>query len=372
MSDSGRVQPWNSADSDVPEAPVDVPNTPVDVPNAPIDVPDAIADSHSFKSKPTGSTGMTLTLGVHESVDAVFPPETFVDVIADDAAAVGADVRVVQDGDSDGLSAVDALVTFSYDPAFLDAEIGWIHSIQTGVDRFPFDDLEAAGVALTNSTGIHGDAIGDTVAGYMLAFARRLHVYRDQQNDREWQWPDYDEPFSLAGQQLCIIGLGVLGRGIAARASGLGMEVVGIRRTPTPVANVDTVYGRDRLADAIGDARFVALALPLSPETEGLIGRSELEAMREDAYLLNVARGPIVDESALETALSDGEIAGAGLDVFETEPLPESSPLWDHEEVIVTPHAGAAHHAYADRVADIVAESLRRHRDGDDYANRVV
>ena len=315
---------------------------------------------------------MTRTLGVHESVEAVFPPAAFVEAITDDAAATDTDVRVVASDDTDALTACDAIVTFVYDDAFLDAGVSWIHSIQTGVDRFPFDELEAAGIALTNSTGIHGDAIGDTVAGYMLSFARRLHIYRDQQNAREWHWPAFDEPFSLSDQRLCVIGLGVLGRGIAMRAAGLGMEVVGVRRTPTPVANVDNVYGRDALTEAIADARFVALALPLTPETEGLIGAAEFETMRSDAYLLNVARGAIVDEEALVTAIESGAIAGAGLDVFETEPLPESSPLWDHEEVIITPHAGAAHHAYADRVADIVAESLRRLNRNEGYANHVV
>ncbi|WP_418282013.1 D-2-hydroxyacid dehydrogenase [Halorubrum sp. DTA98] len=315
---------------------------------------------------------MSLTLGVHESVEAVFPPDAFVDAIAGDATETGTTVRVVPDDDAAALQGVDAIVTFAYDEAFLDAGIDWIHSIQTGVDRFPFDDLESAGVALTNSTGIHGDAIGDTIAGYMLSFARRLHVYRDQQRDREWRWPSFDEPFSLRGERLCIVGLGVLGRGIAARADGLGMDVVGVRRTPTPVANVNEVYGREALVDAIADARFVALALPLTPETKGLIGAAELESMRSDAYLLNVARGAIVDETALTEAVASGTIAGAAVDTFETEPLPESSPLWGHEEVIVTPHAAAAHHEYADRVADIVAESLRRQSRGEGHANRVV
>lgn len=315
---------------------------------------------------------MPITLGVHESVETVFPPEAFVDAIADDAAETGTEVRVVLDGDTEALADVDALVTFAYDASFLDAGIDWIHSIQTGVDRFPFDDLEASGVALTNSTGIHGDAIGDTIAGYMLSFARRLHVYRDQQRDREWKWPAFDEPFSLRGHTLCIVGLGVLGRGVASRADALGMDVVGVRRTPTPVANVNQVYGREALVDAIADARFVALALPLTSETEGLIGAAELESMRSDAYLMNVARGAIVDQPALVDALESGAIAGAAIDTFETEPLPESSPLWDHEEVIVTPHAAAAHHEYADRVADIVAESLRRRLRDEEYANRVV
>ena len=314
---------------------------------------------------------MAFTLGVHDSVEAVFPPETFVDAISA-PAGTSLDVRIVAADDRGALADLDAIVTFAYDEAFLEADVEWIHSIQTGVDRFPFADLEAAGVALTSSTGIHGDSVGDTVAGYMLSFARRLHVYRDGQRDRRWDRVPIAEPFSLAGERLCVVGLGVLGRGIAARAAGLGMEVAGTRRTPTPVANVDAVYGRDRLHEAIADARFVALACPITVDTEGLIGTAELDAMREDAYLVNVARGPIVDEDALIDALSDGSIAGAALDVFGTEPLPEESPLWDFEDVIITPHAAAAHRDYAARVADIVAESLRRRGTGEKLANRVV
>ena len=314
---------------------------------------------------------MTFTLGIHESVEVVFPPESFVDTL-EVPEELRVETRIVSGDDVSALSGLDAIVTFAYDEAFLDADIEWIHSIQTGVDRFPFPNLEEAGVALTSSTGIHGDAVGDTVAGYMLSFARGLHVYRDAQGDGRWDRTPPAPPFSLAGERLCLVGLGVLGRGIAARAAGLGMEVVGVRRTPNPVANVDTVYGRDRLAEAIGGARFVALALPLTPESEGLIGPAELDAMREDAYLINVARGAVVDEPALIEAVSNGTIAGAALDVFETEPLPETSPLWDLQNVILTPHVAAAHREYAARVAALVGESLRRRERGEELANRVV
>lgn len=334
---------------------------------------------------------MVDTLGVHESVAAVFPPaslreylteaaaadgvETTVGVVpaATDGAYGGADGETGDGGDSRlPLADCDAVVTFAHEERFLDADLDWIHSVQAGVDRFPFEALEERSIALTNSTGIHGDSVGDTVAGYMLAFARRLHVYRDQQRDREWSWPAHDEPFSLRGERLCVVGLGGLGRGIAARADALGMDVVGVKRTPTPVEGVNEVYPSDRLHEAVGDARFVALAVPLTPATEGLVGADEFAAMRSDAYLINVARGDVVDQDALVAALAEGSVAGAALDVFEEEPLPESSPLWDREEVIVTPHAAAAHREYADRVGAIVAESLRRQARGEGYANRVV
>lgn len=249
---------------------------------------------------------MIETLGIHRSVSQVAPPEAFRDGVADAAAATGVDVVLLGDGGTGDLDDVDAVVTFAYEEAFLTAGLEWIHSVQSGVDRFPFEALDDRGIALTNSTGIHGDSVGDTVAGYMLAFARRLHRYRDQQAAREWAWPAHDDPFSLRGEGLCVVGLGGLGGGIAARADALGMDVVGVKRTPTPVEGVTEVVGRDSLDEAISDARFVALAVPLTPETEGLFGAAEFDRMRSDAYLINVSRGDVVVEDELVAALEGG------------------------------------------------------------------
>lgn len=305
------------------------------------------------------------TIGIHESVGVVFPPESLREALSD----VDSDPRIVSTDDIDDCV---ALVTFAHDERFLEADLEWIHSIQAGVDRFPFEALEAAGVALTNSTGIHGDTVGETTLGYMLSFARGLHRHRDRQRDCEWSRPPYDRPFSLAGSSACVVGLGTLGRGIATRADALGMDVVGVKRTPTPVDGVKNVYPAVELEDAIADARFVALAVPLTDRTEGLIGAAELSAMRSDAVLINVARGPVVDESALVDALAADAIAGAALDVFETEPLSPESPLWDMENVIVTPHIAAATRDYHRRIAALVRENARRHAAGEPLTNRVV
>jgi D-2-hydroxyacid dehydrogenase (NADP+) len=311
---------------------------------------------------------MIATLGVHDSVDAVFPPAVLRDALADDRPDLT--VRVVESAAD--LAACDAAVTFTHDPAFFDADLRWVHSIQAGVDRFPLDAFEAAGVTLTNSTGIHGDAVGESVLGTLLMLARRLHVYRSSQDRREWSRPAWDEPFTLRGESLCVVGLGTLGRGIATRADAIGMSVSGVKRTPTPVDGVETVYPSGDLDEAVADARFVALAVPLTDRTEGLVGERTFARMREDAYLVNVARGGVVDQSALVTALDTGLIAGAALDVFETEPLPPASPLWEMDEVIVTPHASAAVHDYYERVAALVRENLRRVDAGEAPANRVV
>ena len=304
-------------------------------------------------------------IGIHESVGAVFPPA----VLRDELADLDPEVVVASAAD---LGECDAVVTFAHDEAFLAADLGWIHSVQSGVDRFPFDELRAADVRLTNSTGIHGDAVGETVAGFMLQFARGLHRYRSNQERREWSRGEWDEAYTLAGRRVCVVGLGTLGRGVAARADALGMDVVGVKRTPTPVDHVRRVHPATELRAAIEDAKFVVVAVPLTDGTEGLVGEPELAAMREDAVLVNVARGPVVDEDALIEALRGGDIGGAALDVFETEPLPEDSPLWGMANVVVTPHVAAMTADYYERIAALVRENVRRYDAGESLANRVV
>jgi D-2-hydroxyacid dehydrogenase (NADP+) len=307
---------------------------------------------------------MTLRLGIHDSVEAVFPPGVLLGEL-DDADA---DVSVV---DTAGADDVDALVTFAHEDAFLDAGLQWVHSVQAGVDKFPLDEYAERDIRVTNSTGLHGASVGETVAGYMLSFARRLHEYRSNQERNEWAWADREDAFTVDGSSVCVVGLGTLGQGIAARADALGMDVTGVKRTPTPVDHVDTVYPTGDLHEAISESKFVALAVPLTDDTEGLIGADELAAMRDDAVLLNVARGPVVDQDALVGALRNDDLAGAALDVFETEPLPEDSPLWDFDDVVVTPHAAAATRDYPDHIAAVVRENVRR-LDADDRLGNLV
>lgn len=309
---------------------------------------------------------MVSQVGIHPSIERLFPPTALRDALAD----TGANVRVVES--ETALAECDGLVTFEYDEAFLAADLAWIHSVQSGVDRFPFDDLAERGIRLTNSAGIHGDVVGETVAGYMLMFARGLHRHRSNQTKGEWSPTGWNSAFTLKGKSLCVVGLGTLGRGIAMRADALGMDVIGVKRTPTPVDHVESVYPSAKLHEAIGDARFVALAVPLTDRTTGLMGESEFEALRDDAYLVNVARGGVVDQSALVAALESETLAGAALDVFETEPLPADSPLWGMENVIVTPHTAAATREYYQRIASLVRENIRRLEDGEGLANQVV
>jgi D-2-hydroxyacid dehydrogenase (NADP+) len=301
---------------------------------------------------------------VHDSVGIVFDPPYLVEALSD----LPVPVEVV--GTDADLTDGDAVVAFGPHPAFLDAS--WVHCIRAGYDEFPIDRYAEAGVVLTNSTGIHGTTVGETVAGYMLSFARRLHVYRSQQREREWRREPYREPFTLDGERVCVVGLGTLGTGVARRADALGMDVVGVRRSGTSHEHVRRVFTPDALETAVADARFVVVAVPLTEETEGLVGREAFAAMPASSYLVNVARGAVVDENALVAALDDNTIAGAALDVFEEEPLPQESPLWGYDDVIVTPHASAQTRRYHEDIATLVRTNVRRIRGGDDLANRVV
>ena len=303
-------------------------------------------------------------LYVHESVENVVPKAAFVDAVDE----ISLPVTLVGDGES--YSATDAIATYVPRPEFLDA--GWVHCIRAGYDEFDTEEYERARVPFTNSTGIHGTTVGELALNFMLSFARLGHRYRDHQHRNEWMEPDYDRPFTLENERVCVVGLGTIGRAIATRCDALGMDVFGVRRSDESVPGVSELFSPDRFHEAIDDARFVVLAVPQTPETANLIGAAELDRMADDAYLINVARGAVVDEGALVDALEAGEIAGAGLDVFETEPLPPESPLWDFEEVIVSPHKGSATNRYHLDLAELFEENVRRYRSGDPLRNRVV
>lgn len=307
------------------------------------------------------------SVGIHRSVEAVFPPEE----LRDRLNRSGFHVFVVNDTLAD-YRALDALVTLDYEPEFLKAGCSWIHSIQSGVDRFPLTALEQHSLVLTSSKGIHRERVGEAVLGYLLAFSGGLHVSFRRQQEHDWSRPDWDELFTLSGEQLCIVGVGTLGKAIAERAAAMGMDVTGIKKTPEVVAPVDTVYSPEELGTAIDEARFVVLSVPLTEQTKELISNEELKRMPQDAYLVNVSRGEVVDTSALIDALSSGSIAGAAIDVATEEPLPPESPLWEPENLIITPHTAGVWRSYYNRVADLVERNIANLRNGQPIENRVV
>jgi D-2-hydroxyacid dehydrogenase (NADP+) len=301
--------------------------------------------------------------GVHDSVGTVFPPAVLAEFLAD----LPFDVAVVSD---DEIADCDAVVTRKHREAYFDLD--WVHSIQAGVDRFPFEAFEANDVLLTNSTGIHDRTVGETVAGYLLAFSRRLHDSIANQGERRWDRPEWDEAFTLPGSTACVVGTGTLGTGVADILGALGVRVIGVRRSEEPVPGFEEIYANDALHAAVADAEFVIVTVPLTEETRHLFDAEVFDAMSDDAYFVNVARGAVVDERALIDALETDRLAGAALDVFETEPLPEESPLWDLDEVIVTPHCAAYTRDYFRDVGDLVRENVERFESDEEPVNRVV
>lgn len=249
----------------------------------------------------------------------------------------------------------------------------WLQTWGAGVDwllRHP----EAAELdfVLTNASGVHAVPISEHIIGMLLMFARGLHAAVRAQTRREWWRPGREGVFELAGKTMLLVGVGAIGERTAALASALGMRVEGVRRDPDAgAAHVDAMYGPEQLLERLPHADVVVLTVPLSHETQGLVGDAELRAMKPAAYLVNIGRGGTVDEAALIAALREGRIAGAALDVFAKEPLPPDSPLWDMESVIITAHYSGATPAYDERAVAIFLENLRRYRAGEPLHNVV-
>jgi len=226
---------------------------------------------------------------------------------------------------------------------------------------------------LTNVSGVHAIPISEHIFALMLAFARRLHDAVRAQGDGKWTRHDELGPISeLAGKTMVLIGTGAIGGRTARLARGLEMRVLGVRRHPAVEAPcVEAMYGPDQLLDILPEADYLVLAMPLTFETEHMIGEAELRAMKPTAHLINIGRGGTVEEDALVRALQEGWIAGAGLDVFETEPLPEDSPLWGMDNAILTYHYAGSNPYYNERAMAIFIDNLCRYRAGEPMRNVV-
>ena len=240
----------------------------------------------------------------------------------------------------------------------------WIHSTAAGVEWILFPELVRSDIALTCSRGLHAVSIAEHTLGVMLAFARQLHLSRDAQRERRWsqsaQWEAGPGFAQLQGGTVGIVGFGHIGRAIGERCRALGMHVLAVRRHPAAdPAPAHEQWGSDRLAELLERSDWVVLAAPHTGETRGMIGAAELARMQPSARLLNIGRGALVDERALIAALESGRLAGAGLDVFEQEPLPDASPLWALPQVIASPHVSGLGPDYWARASEVFARNLR-------------
>ncbi len=238
----------------------------------------------------------------------------------------------------------------------------WVFSLSAGVENTPFEELKRREIILTNTRGIHGPQISEQVIGMMISFSRRLALARDYQFRKRWsQALPVDE---LTGKKLLIIGAGSIGTEIARKAAAFDMHITGIKKNPSNLDNFESVEGIENLHKNLKEADYVVLITPLTDETFHLMGKKEFSSMKKEAYFINISRGDTVDETALIEALRTKAIAGAGLDVFHTEPLPADSPLWEMENVIITPHNSGITPYYMDRAAEIFLKGLALFRDG--------
>jgi phosphoglycerate dehydrogenase-like enzyme len=237
-----------------------------------------------------------------------------------------------------------------------------------GVDALlPAPDLPPE-VLVANGRGISGSTMAEYALGWMLHFARRVPRNQEQQARREWRL--YASSM-LEGATCGILGLGAIGEAVAARAKAFGMRVLATQRTPKPCEHADEVVGMDGTERVLAESDYVVVILPLTPETRGWLDEARLSKLAREAVLVNMARGGIVDEPALAAMLRGDRLRGAVLDVFEEEPLPESSPLWDVPNLVVTPHVAGFRRDYLERVFEIFAENVHHLEAGEPLRNEI-
>jgi phosphoglycerate dehydrogenase-like enzyme len=264
------------------------------------------------------------------------------------------------------IGSADILLTFGAHMADHVLEKGkklrWIQALGTGVDGIVDRPPFRKGVLVTNMHGLHGDSVPEAAIMLMLALARDLPRALRQRNARKWErYPSQ----LLKGKTVGIFGVGAIARSLAPKCRSFGMTVVGITSAPRAMEGFDRMVHRDDLESAVRELDFLVLLTPYTPETHGIVGAKMLAAMKPSAFLVNLARGGIVDEDALVGALREKRLAGAALDVFAAEPLPEDHPLWSMDNVIVTPHLGGFHDQYAEEALPTVVENFRKFLAGD-------
>jgi phosphoglycerate dehydrogenase-like enzyme len=272
----------------------------------------------------------------------------------------------------------DIFIGFTLTPTQLAAakKLKWIHVTAAGVAQLMRPDVRANGVIITNSRGIHAIPMAEHTMGLLIALARKFPASMRYQAANHWAqqeiWDMQPRPSELSGTTLLIVGFGAIGSELARRARAFGMRVLAVTRSGQGDGSLaERIYPATDLLRALPAADYVVLSAPDTPETNQMIGARELAAMKRTACLVNVARGTLVDETALVAALQRGTIAAAALDVMAQEPLPPENPLWRLENVLITPHTSAVSEQLWPRQTALVIENLERWFSGRELINRV-
>ncbi|MCE9533208.1 MAG: D-2-hydroxyacid dehydrogenase [Planctomycetes bacterium] len=298
---------------------------------------------------------------------------------ADEAAAIAA----VPDADAFFGKVTPAILAKA-------AKLRWVQTATVSLEHYMFPALVEHPCKMTNMRGLFSDVIADQVMGYVICFARNLHLYIKDQATATWK-PRGGESarvnlatgpgvtnaidrvhMHLGGMTMGVVGFGEIGSEIARRASAFDMKIIGVDAQPRKApAGVEAVWPVERLPELLGRSDFVVIAAPHTPQTERLFRTPLFEQMKRSAYLINIGRGAIVDLTDLVAALKGGTIAGAALDVFETEPLPPEHPLWKFENVILTPHVAGYSPRIAERHLALLLDNIGRFVRGEELRNPV-
>jgi D-2-hydroxyacid dehydrogenase (NADP+) len=250
-------------------------------------------------------------------------------------------------------------------------KLQWVNSFSAGVNPLMDGPISELPIRLTNAKGIHGKTMGVTTMGYIISFLRQFPRFMAQQKAHVWEKRGSQPLREPTGLTVGIIGAGSIGSEVARLCKVFDMTVLGVKRKVFPLENYDKVYSNTEMDEVLAVSDFVILLTPLTDETRGLIGAKQLAKMKSDAVLINIARGPVVDTAALVDALQRGVIAGAALDAVDPEPLNEDSPLWNMENVIITPHCSADSTLYMDRAMAQFCENLQRFQKGEPLFNEI-
>ncbi|MGC2695604.1 MAG: D-2-hydroxyacid dehydrogenase [Candidatus Angelobacter sp.] len=302
---------------------------------------------------------------IRERLQRDFPAHTFVQLQNYD--------RVPQE-----ITDTDVFIGWSLRPQqFVAAKkLRWIHSPAAAVHQLMFPELIQSSVLLTNSTGIHGPVVAEHAIAVLLALAKRLPQAMQYQAKGVWSqdqlWNEQPRPREVADTTVAVVGMGGIGREFTTRAKALGMRVLAVRENPGKgPQGADVVYSSDRIDEVLPQADYILLCTPVTPATTGLINAARLSRMKPDAYLINVGRGPLIDEPALLQALTHRTIAGAALDVFNEEPLPADSPFWLLDNLLITPHTAAVTERLWERHYHLIVKNLERFLTGKPLLNEV-
>jgi phosphoglycerate dehydrogenase-like enzyme len=312
---------------------------------------------------------MKLLILVHHRFDLWNVPSWFTEKLAAEFPEVEVVCLNNYEGAEEHLRNAEIVFTISLRPEQfrLARQLRWIHAPTAAVHQLLFPELVNSDVILTNSTDVHGPVVAEHVIALIFALAKKIPQAVRFQHQAVWGqdaiWNDGSRPREISGATLGLIGVGGIGREVARKAAALGMRVIAVREHPEKgkPEGVSEVFSPAQLDDVLRQADYVVVAAPLIPATEGLINAARLAVMKPDAYLINVGRGPQVEEAALAEALCTRRIAGAALDVFNKEPLPAESPFWRLENLLITPHTAGLTEKLWHRHYELFSENLRRY-----------